>query len=482
MSDGSEHTTTPISTSARGARRAMADFKARGRIVIVGASLAGLRAAETLRDEGFSGALTLIGDEPHQPYDRPPLSKQVATGWVSAERTTLPRRRPLEDVEWRLGVPAVHLNRADKEVHLADGEVVAFDRLLITTGVRARPWPNDTEAALDGVLTIRTREDGERLRERLASRPRRVLVIGGGFTGSEVASVCREIGLEVTVAERGPAPLAGALGGAVGRIATEMQLQHGVDLRCGVTVEALDGNAGGQLRQAQLSDGSAVDTDLAVVALGTIRNTDWLRDSGLAAGPLGVACDAGCRAMDLSGVVSDDIFVAGDVARFPHPVYEYQLLAIEHWSNALIQSETAAHNMVNQEAARRPHLALPSFWSIQFGVNIKSVGVPTFGEQVTFVQGSVPERRFVVAYGHHGRIVAAVTFNQARWVEFYEAEIASAAPFPGDLRNFDQPTAALPLPAEFPSPTQATPPMIMLTGHTPSELQIRRIRAAGEPR
>jgi NADPH-dependent 2,4-dienoyl-CoA reductase/sulfur reductase-like enzyme len=479
MSTGSAAT---IKTGRRIGERAMAEFKTRGHIVIVGASLSGLRAAETLRAEGFTGTLTLIGDEPHQPYDRPPLSKQVATGWVAAEHTTLPRRRSLDGAEWRLGVPAARLDRAAKEVHLADGETIGFDRLLIATGVRARPWPHDSEAALDGVLAIRTKEDGERLRDRLAARPRRVLVIGAGFTGSEVASVCRDLGLEVTVAERGPSPLAGALGGVLGRIAAEMHRQHGVDLRCDVTVEALDGDAGGQLRQARLSDGTVLDVDLAVVALGAIRNTEWLVDSGLAAGPLGVACDAGCRAMDVGGVVSDDIFVAGDVARFPHPVYEYQLLAIEHWSNALIQGETAAHNMVSGEAARRPHLAIPSFWSIQFGVNIKSVGVPTFAEEVAFVQGSVSERRFVAAYGRHGRIVAAVTFNQARWLEFYEAQIASAGPFPPDLRNFDQPTSAEPLPAEFPSPAGASPPTVILTGHVPGELQVHRIPAAGEPR
>ena len=164
-----------------------------GRIVIVGASLAGLRAAEALRLEGFTGSLTLIGDEPYPPYDRPPLSKTVLSGWLPVEHTTLPWFVDV-DAEWRLGVPAAGLDLVGRRVQLADGQEVEFDRLLITTGTRARQWPNADEAALDGVFTVRTRDDAARLRERLAAGPGRVLIIGGGFIGSEVASVCRELG------------------------------------------------------------------------------------------------------------------------------------------------------------------------------------------------------------------------------------------------------------------------------------------------
>lgn len=181
-------------------------FKDKGRIIIVGASLAGLRAAEALREEGFRGRLTIIGDEPDEPYDRPPLSKQVLAGWVRADHTKLPRLRAV-DAEWRLGVAATELDRANRLVRLADGSVVEGDRLLIATGVRSRKWPNADEAALEGVYTLRTSGDAARLQATLAAKPQRVLIIGSGFIGSEVASVCRDLGLEVTVAERGPAPL-----------------------------------------------------------------------------------------------------------------------------------------------------------------------------------------------------------------------------------------------------------------------------------
>ncbi len=445
------------------------EFKASARIVIVGASLAGLRAAETLREEGFRGQLTIVGDEPYEPYDRPPLSKQVLKERVPADHTTLPRRRMI-DAEWRLGVAATGLDRAAKQVRLANGEQVQYDRLLITTGVRARPWFNPAEAALDGVFTIRTRDDAARLRERLAAGPRRVLIIGAGFIGSELASVCRELGLAVTVAERGEAPLVGALGGVIGRIAAQMHRDHGVDLRTGVSVTSLGDDANGHLRRASLSDGSTLDVDVAVTALGSVRNVEWLEGSGLAAGPWGVGCDAGGRAFDINGVTTNNVYAAGDVARAPYVLYEYQFLAMEHWDNAVLGAEVAAHNMVSLEPDYRPHLDLPGFWSGQFAVNIKSVGVPPFGDEIVFTQGSVEQRRFVAAYGRRGRIVAAVTFNQGKWLEYYARLIEQSAPFTPPPPGWDRPDDMKPVPAEFPEPGVPTGiPEVVLTGHDPGE-------------
>ncbi|GII57610.1 pyridine nucleotide-disulfide oxidoreductase [Planotetraspora thailandica] len=445
----------------------MPDDLREGRIVIVGASLAGLRAAETLREEGFTGSLTVIGDEPHPPYDRPPLSKQVLLGRMAADAAALPMRRD-PDAEWRLGVRATGLDPVGKQVLLADGESVTYDRLLIATGTRARPWRNADEAALDGVFTLRTRDDAGRLTERLAAGPRRVLVIGGGFTGSEIASACRERGIEVTLAERGPGPLVGALGGTLSMLAAGLQRAHGVDLRCGVTVTALRGN--GRFTGADLSDGSRIDADVCVVAMGAVRNTEWLAEAGLAAGPRGVACDAGCRAFNMYGIVTDDVFVAGDAARFPHPLFEYQMLSLEHWGNAVTQAEVAAHNMVSPEPARRPHLAVPVFWSSQFGLNIKSVGVPTFSDQVVIAQGSLDERRLVAVYGYRGRITAAVTVNMAKWLEYYQGLIETAAPFPPGPGAADgRPlVAAFPIPSNVPDPKGLFHgPTVALTGYLP---------------
>jgi NADPH-dependent 2,4-dienoyl-CoA reductase/sulfur reductase-like enzyme len=424
-------------------------------MVIVGASLAGLRAAETLRAEGFTGHLTLIGDEPHEPYDRPPLSKAVQTGWISEAHTTLPRQHDLA-AEWLLGVPATALDVPNREVQLADGRRVAFDRLLIATGTRARPWPDPEQAALDGVVTVRTREDAARLHARLAAGPKRVLVIGAGFTGSEVASACRELGLEVTVTERSATPLAGALGQAAGTYAAHLQRQHGVDLRCNTTVMALEGDGQHKLRRARLSDGDELDVEVAVVALGSLRNTEWLRGAGLAADGRGVVCDGACRAFDADGVVTDDIFVAGDVARWPHPLYDGEFLVVEHWSNAVTQAETAAHNMLASAATRRAHKHLPSFWSNQFGINLKAVGLPTIADTIVLTQGSIEEGRLVAAYGHQGRLVAAVAVNASRYLPAYQALIEARAPFPPNLHASDGPAELQLLPAGFPKHGQPT--------------------------
>jgi NADPH-dependent 2,4-dienoyl-CoA reductase/sulfur reductase-like enzyme len=440
-----------------------------GRIVIVGASLAGLRAAEALRKEGFRGHLTIVGDEPHEPYDRPPLSKQVLAGWVRADATKLPRMRDV-DAEWRLGVAATGLDRANSVVRLADGSELEGDGLVIATGVRSRKWPNPDEAALEGVYTLRTSTDAAALQAALAADPRRVLIIGSGFIGSEVASVCRDLGLDVTVAERGPAPLSGPLGGVIGTIAADMQREAGVDLRTAVAVLAMEGDANGHVRRARLSDGSTLDVDVVVTSLGSIRNIEWLDGAGLAAGFWGVGCDAGCRAFDVNGVVTSRIFVAGDIARAPHVLYDYEFLAMEHWDNAVLGAQVAAHNMVCDETDRWAHLMIPQFWSGQFGVNIKSVGVPSFGDEIMFTQGSVKQRRFAAAYGRRGRIVGAVTFNHGKWIPYYEAQIARSAPFPPNPAGSDFPEDMRVMPAEFPArgvPTET--PDVVLTGHDPSE-------------
>jgi 3-phenylpropionate/trans-cinnamate dioxygenase ferredoxin reductase subunit len=442
-----------------------------GRIVIVGASLAGLRGAEALRKEGFKGHLTIIGDEPDEPYDRPPLSKQVQKGWVPASHTKLPRLREI-DAEWRLGVAATGLDRAKGVVRLANGDEVTGDALLIATGVRSRQWPNPKEAALKGVFTLRTSADAAKLQAALAARPGRVLIIGAGFIGSEVASVCRELGLEVTVAERASAPLAGALGGAIGAIAADMQRDAGVDLRTGVGVASLEGDASGHVRHARLSDGSTIDADVVLASLGSIRNVEWLEGSGLAAGYWGVACDAGCRAFDLHGLVTNRIFVAGDIARSPHVLYEYQFLSTEFWGNAVLGAEVAAHNMVCEETERRPYLLLPSNWSGQFGVNIKTVGVPSFGDEIVFTQGSIKERHFAAAYGRRGRIVGAVTFNHGKWLQHYGAQIMQSGPFPPPPAGFDLPGDMRVRPADFPARGVPTgTPDVVLTGHNPAERQ-----------
>jgi len=284
----------------------------------------------------------------------------------------------------------------------------------------------------------------------------------------------------VTVAERAAAPLAGALGNVIGAIAADMQRDAGVDLRTGVGVTKLEGDAKGHVRQAHLSDGTALDVDVVLASLGSIRNVEWLEGSGLAAGFWGVACDAGCHAFDIHGMVTNRIFVAGDIARAPHVLYEYEFLSTEFWGNAVLGAEVAAHNMVCPETQRRPLLFVPSNWSGQFGVNVKTVGVPSFGDEIVFTQGAVKERRFAAAYGRRGRIVGAVTFDHGKWLQYYEAQIKQSGPFPPPPARFDVPADAKPIPADFPARGVPTAmPDVVLTGHNPGEQQAEYRPRAG---
>jgi NADPH-dependent 2,4-dienoyl-CoA reductase/sulfur reductase-like enzyme len=311
----------------------------------------------------------------------------------------------------------------------------------------------------------------------LDAGPARVLVVGAGFTGSEVASVCRQRGLAVTVVERAENPLVGALGGVVGEVATELHRSAGVDLRCHVTVEALEGS-GGRFRAASLSDGTTVDADLAVIALGALRNTEWLAGSGLAAGPLGVSCDPGGRAYAVDGMAVDDVFAAGDVARFPHALYEYEFLALEHWANAVVGAQVAAHNMVCGGSDRWAHVSVPAFWSVQFGTNIKSVGVPALASQILVTQGSAKEGRFAAAYLDGDRMMAAVTFNHGRYLEYYRHLIESAGPAPVPAGEAE---GNVPEYARFPDPgAPYEPPPVVVSGRSPTSMQARRAPEARE--
>ncbi|MFD2417155.1 NAD(P)/FAD-dependent oxidoreductase [Amycolatopsis pigmentata] len=419
------------------------------KIVVVGASLAGLRAAEALREQGFAGSVTLVGDEPHRPYDRPPLSKAVLAGRLDAKNTQLPQIRPL-DARWLLGVAASALDRQRRQIVLADGRRIGYDKLLIATGTHARPWPNAAEASLNGVHLLRGLDDAGRLRAALVAGPRRVLVIGGGFTGSEVASVCRDMGIEVTLVQRGTAPLATALGTVVGRFAARVQRAADVDLRTNTTVEVLEGDAAGRLRRARLSDGTTIETDLAVVALGAVGNVGWLSGSGLSADERGVLCDASCRVLDLDGRIAENIYAAGDVARWPHPLYDGRLVRLDHWDNAISQARVAAHTMVHGHRAPKAHDELPSFWSNQFGMNLKSVGLTAPADEVAITQGSPDADKFVVTYGHRGRLVAAVAVNAPRVLDGYAALIRARSPFPPEINATDGPAELTPVPAHSP--------------------------------
>ena len=302
----------PTSTERDAAGLADQSFASPSRIVVAGASLAGLSAAETLRDLGYHGDLVLIGDEPHPPYDRPPLSKQVLTRRLSTD-TSLPQPRDL-NIDWRLGAAARGIDLIAGRIELANGGALDYDRFLIATGTRARPWPKPDEASVDGVLTLWGRDDAERLTQRLAASPGRVVIIGGGFIGCELASCCREMGLAVTIVESESVPMRRALGQRIGAFMATVIRDYGVDLRLGAAVERIEAGDASTVGAVILRDGTRIDTDLVIVALGAQRNVEWLEGSGLLTSSRGLRCDAFCRALKGDGSPAPGVFAAGDVA------------------------------------------------------------------------------------------------------------------------------------------------------------------------
>ena len=385
-------------------------------VTIVGASLAGLNAAEALRRDGFDGPVTLIGAESRLPYDRPPLSKQVLAGDWEPERAALTDSEELasDEIEARLGLRATALDLDARELTLHTGETVAFDGLVIATGARCRTMPG-TEG-LGGVHVLRSLDDCLALRGDLEAVPQRVVVVGAGFIGAEVAATARGRGLEVTVVEALPTPLSRVLGDEMGRVCAEVHRDHGVDLRTGVGVDRIEGDR--RVERVALTDGSIIDADVVVVGIGVVPNTEWLDGSGLQVGD-GVLCDASCLA-------AERVTAAGDVARWPNQLFG-ETMRVEHWDNAAAQGAHAARRLLNPETG--PFTPVPWFWSDQYDRKIQLAGRVRPDDEVRVVNGSVEERRFAAVYGRAGRIVGVLGFNRPRHVMRYRALIEQGASF-----------------------------------------------------
>ena len=397
-------------------------------VVVVGASLAGFRAAETLRTEGYDGALTLVGDEAHRPYDRPPLSKQVLTGEWDLDRVLLPTGAPVElpDTEpfdWRLGRTAVSVDLSERRVVLDDDQRLAYDGLVIATGCRPRTLP--AAGTLAGVHVLRTMDDAVGLRADLERGPDRVAVIGAGFIGSEVAASCRARGLEVTIVEALPVPLERVLGAAMGALCGDLHRDHGVDLRLGVGVDGFDDDGSGHVTGVRLADGTTVAAEVVVVGIGVIPNTEWLEGSGLTI-ENGVLCDETCLAAP--GVVA-----AGDVARWPNLRFGGEVMRVEHWDNALEMGVAAAHRLLSEGGVAEPYMPVPWFWSDLYDRKIQLAGRSGPDDQVQVVHGDVAERRFVALYGRAGRLVGALGWNRPRHVIQWRQRLEAGMEWPDAL-------------------------------------------------
>ncbi|HLG92930.1 MAG TPA: FAD-dependent oxidoreductase, partial [Acidimicrobiales bacterium] len=385
-------------------------------VVVVGAGLAGLRAAEALRQGGFDGRLVMVGEEPHYPYDRPPLSKQVLTGEWGPERVALrdPGRLAALQAEWLLGTRAQALDVAGRQLELSGGARLRFDGAVLATGASPRQLPGAPKD-MEGVFSLRTLEDSLAISQALGTGAR-VVVVGAGFIGSEVASSCRARGAEVTVVEALPTPLAGVLGERMGAACAALHQDHGTRLVLGVGVEAIEG--GRRVSGVRLADGSSLPADLVVVGLGVRPNCAWLEGSGLVLAD-GVVCDQACFAAP--GVVA-----AGDVARWHHRGIGAEV-RVEHWTNASDQGVAAAHSLLAGPGVARAYEPVPFFWSDQYGTKIQYVGHSRPDDQVEVVHGSVEERRFVAIYGRDGQLTAALAFGRPRLLMEYRRLLARGA-------------------------------------------------------
>ena len=385
-------------------------------LVVVGASLAGLRCAEALRRLGYDGRLVLVGAERHRPYDRPPLSKEVLRGEREPGQLALTRPEAFDalSLDLRLGVQATALDLAARCVVLGGGERLRYDGLVIATGARARTLPGAPPLA--GIHVLRSLDDALAIRAALERRPR-VAVVGAGFIGAEVAASCRSRGLEVTLIETLPWPMARVLNRDVGMVCAAAHRDAGVDVRLGTGVAALEGS--GRVERVRLTDGGAVDADLVVVGIGALPETGWLESSGLALGD-GVLCDASCAAS------APDVVAAGDVARWEHPLYG-ERVRIEHWTNAVEQAEAAAARLLAGPQGAAPFAPVPFVWSDQYDLKIQSTGRLRPDDEMFVAHGSLAERRFVALFGREGRFTGALAINRVRQLMGYRRMLREGA-------------------------------------------------------
>ncbi|MEU2119858.1 FAD-dependent oxidoreductase [Streptomyces sp. NPDC016459] len=385
-------------------------------IVVVGASLAGLRGVQALRAAGYRGRLTLVGAERHAPYDRPPLSKEFLAGRTGPTDISLEPAADLGLTEL-YGHRALHLDTTAQEVHLDDGSVLPYDGLLIATGAGARLW--NSPRPRSGVHTIRTIDDARALKEDLTAARRRLLIVGAGFIGCEVASVARELDHEVTLVSTEPLLLQEALGHEAAAFLTQLHHDAGVEILPSSTVSALHGHE--RIEGCTVNSTWRIAADTALLALGARPHTDWLITSGLNT-DRGLATDEYTRALRADGRPDHRVVAAGDITRFPHP-HAPEPIQLGHWSNAVEQAQTAAHNLLNPHNPKA-YRQVASFWTTQYGVRFRAVGLPRYADHTEVRELDPENKRLDIAYYRAGRLIGALTANRAARITAYQAALA----------------------------------------------------------
>jgi 3-phenylpropionate/trans-cinnamate dioxygenase ferredoxin reductase subunit len=382
--------------------------------VVVGGGLAGAKAVEALREQGFEGRLVLYGQEDHLPYERPPLSKDYLKTGEKLDEAFVHDQGWYDEngVELHLGTRVTAVDAGAHEVVTAAGEHAAYDRLLLATGSTPRRLELPG-ADLDGVLSLRTIEDADRLRAAIGAG-RRVVLVGGGWIGLEVAAAAREAGAEVTVLEALDLPLVRVLGPKVAAVFADLHRERGVDLRTSVTVAALEGD-GGRVSGVRLGDGSVVPADVVVVGVGATPNVDLAREAGLEVG--------GGVVVDEQGRTSDpDVFAAGDIADHPVPALGRRV-RVEHWATALNQPAAVAAGMLGRDGS---YDELPYFYTDQYDLGMEYIGLGSPEDDVV-VRGDLDGREFLAFWLREGRVVAGMHVNVWDTIDDVKALIRSGA-------------------------------------------------------
>ena len=397
-------------------------------VVIVGASLGALRTAEALRRAGYAGPLTVIGEEPHAPYNRPPLSKEVLSTGVSHDAVAFPARAATADVEWMLGARVVSADLEARTVTTDDGRRHPWRALVIATGLRSRRLDLPLIA---GRHTVRTLDDAMALRDELVPGAR-VVMVGAGFIGCEVAATARTLGCEVTIVAPGVEPLIRPLGVVVGAELRRRHEQHGVAFALGRTVSAILGD--GAFEGLQLDTGEVIAGNVLVEAIGSVCNTGWLDGTSLDLTD-GVLADSALRAVSRDGTVHDDIYVVGDIARFPNRMFDDVARRIEHWN---IPTDTGkrvgavlgawlADDGSFAELVTREFTPMPAFWSNQFEVGVQAYGLPGLTDgDIRILQGELCGE-VAVGYYRADRLVGVVGVGLKAELLPYRQEIATLA-------------------------------------------------------
>ncbi|MGP4096865.1 NAD(P)/FAD-dependent oxidoreductase [Nonomuraea sp. KM90] len=371
-----------------------------GSIVIAGASAAGLSTAEALRRHGYEGRLTLLDAGPHLPYDRPPLSKQVLAGAWEPARTRLRTQAQLEalNADFVLCEPAASLDAAARAVTTASGRVLRADAVVIATGLEPRTLPG--QDGLAGVHVLRGLDDALTLHTHLTAAER-LVVVGEGVLGAEIAATARVMGLDVTLAGMGHTLLGDQLGVVVGALLGSVHGERGVRLRLGVAVDGLTG-AGGRVTGVRLATGELLPADAVVVAIGSRPATGWLAGSGLTLGD-GVECDSRCRA-------AEGVYAVGDVASWQHEGLGRRL-RLENRTNATEQAQVVAANLLG---ADRPYTPIPYFWTDQYDIKIQAHGLPSPAAEVGIAEGDPAQGRFAALYREGGRVTGVLGWNMPK--------------------------------------------------------------------